>query len=127
MYGTENTLGVRISQLRQDRGWTQKELAGKAGITQNHVSRIEKGRMTPRRGTLTGIAEAFGIKTEDLEALAKVPEKNIEDRLAKEDPELAALISQIPLLSDEQRDALRITLRSMVAHQKVIEFTNAAS
>ncbi len=127
MYGMENTLGVRISQLRQDRGWTQKELAAKAGITQNHVSRIEKGRMTPRRATLSGIAEAFDVQIEDLEALAQVPEKNIEERLAKEDPDLAALISQIPLLSDDQKDALRVTLRSMIAYQKVRQVTGAAS
>lgn len=127
MYGINTTLGVRISQLRQDRGWTQKELAAKAGITQNHVSRIEKDKMQPRRGTLTGIAEAFEIQLEDLEALAQVPGRNIEDQIAKEDPDLAALISQIPLLSPDQRDALRVTLRSMIAYQKVRQVTGAAS
>ena len=121
----DSSLGTRISQLRQDRGWTQKELATKAGITQNHVSRIEKGRMTPRRGTLKGLAEAFQVSVDDLEALATVPEKNIEERLAKEDPDLAALISQIPLLSNDQREALRVTLRSMIAYQKVRQVTSA--
>lgn len=126
MYGTDASLGTRIAQLRQDRGWTQKELAAKAGITQNHVSRIEKGRMIPRRGTLNALAEAFSVNVDDLEALASVPDKNIEERIAKEDPDLAALISQIPLLSDDQRDALRVTLRSMIAYQKVRQVTSAA-
>jgi transcriptional regulator with XRE-family HTH domain len=127
MYGMNTTLGTRISQLRQDRGWTQKELAAKAEITQNHVSRIEKDRMQPRRSTLTGIAHAFGIEVEDLEALVQVPDKNIEERIAKDDPDLAALISQIPLLSSDQKDALRVTLRSMIAYQKVRQVTGAAS
>lgn len=127
MYGSNTTLGKRIAQLRQDRGWTQKELADKAEITQNHVSRIEKDRMKPRRATMKGLAEAFGIRVEDLEALAEVPDSNIEERLAKDDPDLAALISQIPLLSEEQKEALRVTLRSMIAHQKVLEVTRAAS
>ena len=127
MYGSNTTLGKRIAQLRQDRGWTQKELADKAGITQNHVSRVEKDRMKPRRSTLKGLAEAFEIRVEDLEALAEVPDTNIEERLAKDDPDLAALISQIPLLSEEQKEALRVTLRSMIAHQKVLEATRAAS
>lgn len=123
MYGTELSVGTRISQLRQDRGWTQKELADKAGIGSNHVSRIETGKMQPRRSTL----KTFEIDVDDLEALAQVPEKNIEERIAKEDPDLAALISQIPLLSSDQKQALRVTLRSMVAYQKVRQVTGAAS
>lgn len=123
----EMTVGTRISQLRQDQGWTQKEFAEKVGIGANHVSRIETGKMQPRRSTLRSIAEVFGLQLEDLEALAKVPEKNIEERLSKEDPDLAVLISQIPLLSEDQKDALRVTLRSMVAYQKMREFTKAAS
>ena len=83
--------------------------------------------MKPRRSTLTGIAEAFEIRVEDLEALAEVPDANIEESLAKEDPELAALISQIPLLSTEQKEALRVMLRSMVGFQKVRQVTTAAS
>ncbi len=127
MYGLKKTLGLRISQLRHDRGWTQKVLADKVGIGQNHVSRIEKDKMQPRRPTLQAIANAFEIKLEDLEALAQVEGTNIEDKLAKEDPDLAALISQIPLLSSHQKEALRVTLRSMIGFQKVREFTGAAS
>lgn len=127
MYGMEVSVGTRISQLRQDRGWTQKELADKIGIGSNHISRIETGKMTPRRATLKAFAEAFEIKLEDLEALAQVPDANVEERLAKEDPDLAALISQIPLLSEEQKEALRVMLRSMIGFQKVRQVTKAAS
>lgn len=126
MYGVEVNLGTRISQLRQDRGWTQKEFADKVGIGSNHVSRIETGKMQPRRSTLKAISEVFGVSLEDLEALASVPEKNIEERIAKEDPDLAALISQIPLLSDDHREALRITLRSMIAHQKLRQVASSS-
>ena len=127
MYGIEVSIGTRISQLRQDRGWTQKELAEKVGIGSNHVSRIETGKMKPRRSTMKAIADVFEISLEDLEALAQVPDRNIEERIAKDDPDLAVLISQIPLLNSEQRDALRVTLRSMIAYQKVRQVTRAAS
>ena len=126
MYGMEVSVGTRISQLRQDRGWTQKDLADKVGIGSNHISRIETGKMLPRRSTLKAFAEAFEIQLEDLEALAQVPDTNIEERLAKEDPDLAALISQIPLLSGEQKEALRVMLRSMIGFQKVRQVTKAA-
>lgn len=126
MYGLSKSLGLRISQLRQEKSWTQKELAHKVGISQNHVSRIETDKMHPRHSTLKAIAEALEIEIDDLEALARVQETDVSEALAKEDPDLALLISQIPLLSKAQRDALKITIRSMVGYQKVREFTGAA-
>ena len=127
MYGIENNLGLRISQLIHEKGWTQSQLANKVGISQNHVSRLEKNKMTPRRGTLESLADALEVRLEDLESLALVPDKNIGDRLAQEDPDLAILVSQIPLLTEEQKHALRITLRSMIGFQKVREFTTVSA
>lgn len=125
MYGLEKSLGLRISQLRQDRGWTQKDLASKIDITANHLSRIEKDKVQPHRSTLKAIAEAFGIELDDLEALARIAEPDITDKLAKQDPDLAALISQIPILNEQQTEALRVFLRSMIAYQKVRQATDA--
>ncbi len=82
--------------------------------------------MTPRHSTLAAIAEALGIQLEDLESLARVSEPDVSETLAKEDPDLAVLISQIPLLSQPQKDALKVTIRSMVGYQKVREFTAAS-
>lgn len=127
MYGSKNTLGLRLSRLRQDKGWTQKELAGKAGITQNQVSRIEKDKMQPRRSTIQALAAAFEIKAEDLEALALIPDDDASSTLAQEDPELAALFSQVSLLSPAQREAVRVTLRSMIAYQKVRQVTGSVA
>lgn len=125
MYGLEKSLGLRISQLRQDRGWTQKDLAAKIDITANHLSRIEKDKVQPHRSTLKAVAEVFGIELDDLEALAQIAEPDITEKLAKQDPDLAALISQIPLLSEPQTEALRVFLRSMIAYQKVRQVTDA--
>lgn len=127
MHGSKMSLGLRISRLRQDKGWTQKELAGKIGITQNHVSRIEKDKMQPRRSTVKALAEAFEIQPEDLETLASLSEDEISGSLTQEDPDLAALISQIPLLSSAQREAIRVTLRSMIAYQKVRQVTGSVA
>ena len=127
MYGSKNTLGLRITRLRQDKGWTQKELASRAGITENQVSRIEKDKMQPRRSTIKALANAFEIGFEDLEALALISDDDASVQINQSDPDLAALISQIPLLSEQQKDALRVTLRSMIAYQKVRQATGAAA
>lgn len=128
MFGSKQTLGLRISRLRKDKGWTQKDLADKAGITQNQVSRIEKDKMQPRRSTIQALAKSFGIKSDDLEALALLPAADDNAaQLAQEDPELAALFSQVSLLSDAQREAVRVTLRSMLACQRMREVANSAA
>ena len=127
MYGSKMTLGLRVSRLRQEKGWTQKELASKIGITQNHVSRIEKDKMQPRRSTIKALAEAFEIEPDDLETLATMSEEDSSSSLSQEDPDLAALISQIPLLSQAQREAIRVTLRSMIAYQKVRQVTGSVA
>ena len=37
-------LGLRIRQLREHRGWSQRELARRAGIRQATISHLESGR-----------------------------------------------------------------------------------
>lgn len=128
MYGSKQTLGLIISRLRKEKGWTQKELAEKAGVTQNQVSRIEKDKMQPRRSTVQALATAFEVQADDLETLALLPPDNSRSaRLAQEDPDLAALFSQVSLLSTAQREAVRVTLRSMLACQKMREVANSAA
>jgi transcriptional regulator with XRE-family HTH domain len=55
--------GLSIRALRRRRGWTQGELAAKAGVSQASVSRAERGeawRLTVR--TLQRVAEALGAR-----------------------------------------------------------------
>lgn len=39
----ENTTPTPLLKARQEKGWTQKQAASKAGIEQGHYSRIERG------------------------------------------------------------------------------------
>lgn len=59
--------GLRIRQMREARGWTQQELAQKAGVSRPAVTQWESGKTKdPKRGSLLGIAHAFGVTVEDL-------------------------------------------------------------
>ena len=51
-------VGLFIRAQRRQRGWTQQELANRAGVTQPMVARIENGNNT-RLTTLSRIAAAF--------------------------------------------------------------------
>ncbi len=110
------SLGKTIARYRVKRGWTQAQLADHLEMHQNHVNRLENDRMKPRPATLERLAEVFGITIEDLVETAQA---DMPLSWAKEDPELAGLVQQIPLLDDEQKNALRSVLRSMVACQQV--------
>lgn len=52
--------------LRSKSGMTQKEVANKAGIAINLISRYENGYAIPRLNTLEYIAKVFGVKIGDL-------------------------------------------------------------
>lgn len=54
-------LGRQIRETREARGWSQTELAHRAGLRQHAVSRLESGDVVPTLTTLERIAEALGI------------------------------------------------------------------
>lgn len=41
-----------LKEVREKRGWTQRELASRLGLTQTHISGIESGKIVPRYDTL---------------------------------------------------------------------------
>ncbi len=53
-------LGRQILHLRLERGWTQKELADRAGTKQANISRLENGLLNPSVDMLQRVAEALG-------------------------------------------------------------------
>jgi transcriptional regulator with XRE-family HTH domain len=44
-----------IRERRKAKGWSQEELAKKAGLAQRHISAIETGKVVPRYDTLLDI------------------------------------------------------------------------
>lgn len=58
--------GIRIRALRRNLGWTQGELARKAGIRQAMLSHAETGTVRMSPGTAAAIASALGTTVEDL-------------------------------------------------------------
>lgn len=56
-------LGLAIRALRRRARWTQAELAGRAGVSQATVSRVERGELRHQTlNTLSLIAEALGAR-----------------------------------------------------------------
>lgn len=53
--------GQAIQRIRKERGLTQEQLADKAAITSNTVSRLERGLIVPALPTLVDICNALEV------------------------------------------------------------------
>lgn len=58
--------GRFIQRLRQEQGWTQKDLADKIFVTDKAVSKWERGLSFPDIELLIPIADAFGVTVLEL-------------------------------------------------------------
>lgn len=59
-------LGLRIAQLRKERGWTQQELADKLGIAQQTLAHYEVARTRMPASSLPLLANLFSVPVDDL-------------------------------------------------------------
>lgn len=60
------TLGKRIRAARLRKGWTQEELAEKAGLSPTHVSVIERAGNSVKLETFVSICCALGVSADDV-------------------------------------------------------------
>jgi transcriptional regulator with XRE-family HTH domain len=71
-----------LKDAREKRGWTQRDLASRVGLTQTHISGIESGKIVPRYDT---ILELVRILDHDLlmvpRALVPVVQSLIRDHM----------------------------------------------
>lgn len=56
----------RIKVLREERGWTQTELARRLGVTRNGVNSWEQGLCMPSPSCLVELARVFSVSTDYL-------------------------------------------------------------
>src|SRR6266540_2003321 len=62
------TFGGLVRHLREERGWTQEQLARLAGITVTSISNLERGAtVLPNAETVEGLAAAFGLDPEEMD------------------------------------------------------------
>lgn len=102
---TEN-LAKRLSHLREERRWSQKELAKKADLTQAAISQYESGDRAPRQDALVSLARAFGVSVDYLLA-----EDEADDPL--EDPELQIMFRNLQGMSPELRRVIKENIQRL--------------
>lgn len=69
----ENTTAYRVRMLRQDRDWSQKELADKLFVAHSQISRLESGETTNISSSLlVSLSKVFHVSTDYLLCLTPV-------------------------------------------------------
>ena len=120
-------IGARVDRLRVERGYSQTELARRAGLTQSHLNRILHGHRPIYPVPLRALAEALGVEEAVLTADTVQPptlrmlEGRGEPRELRRNSRLGAeamaLRGQVRALEQELREArardarLRASLR----------------
>jgi transcriptional regulator with XRE-family HTH domain len=60
------TLGQRIKEIRQQKGYSTTELANEVGVTRAMIVRYESDKADPRVLTATCIADVLGVSLDYL-------------------------------------------------------------
>jgi transcriptional regulator with XRE-family HTH domain len=85
MVNCEQAASRILHQVREKRGWTQRDLACRIGLTRTHISGIESGKIVPRYDTLLPLLELVRILDRDLlmvpRALVPVVQSLLRDHL----------------------------------------------
>lgn len=65
------SIGQRIRAAREQKGWTQEDLANRTGIARANIARLESGRHAPKIETLRRVAASLKL---DAASLLKMPD-----------------------------------------------------
>lgn len=92
--------GIRIKEIRRNKGLTQKQLGEKCHIAESTIRRYESGNLNPKIETLQKIADALGCDIFDLteiqtEPLSPEQEKKLEAQNRADEKDIAKDIENI--------------------------------
>jgi transcriptional regulator with XRE-family HTH domain len=62
----QQRLGAQLRHWRLKRGWSQEELAARAGRHWTYVGGVERGERNPTIQVISALAKALGISIRDL-------------------------------------------------------------
>lgn len=82
----QQALGLRVRELRAERGITQEEFAEQCGVFRTYMSRVESGKANPTLTMLYVFAEALSVTVQVLlewPTVTSVPKVRSKVKLAR--------------------------------------------
>ena len=62
----KSVFGTAVRSLREDRGYSQEQLAERAGLHRNYVGGVERGERNIALENIVKLAQALSVRTRDL-------------------------------------------------------------
>lgn len=106
-------LGDRIRERRKDRGWTQRDLAARANVSQTRLSKYENGTHQVPLGALIRLARALAVPVDAL-----LPDTGDMPR-EPQDVELLARLRSLMALGAEEKAVACSLLDTVLAMQQI--------
>ncbi|WPX08227.1 helix-turn-helix domain-containing protein [Anaerocellum danielii] len=78
------SIGQKVKQLREAKGWSINQLGLYAGVTPSTIARMEKGESEPPISTLLRIAKALNVSLEELLSESEQIKLGDEELVSKE-------------------------------------------
>ncbi|MBS0339822.1 MAG: helix-turn-helix transcriptional regulator [Proteobacteria bacterium] len=109
-----DTIGSRLKAVRQEKGWSQLQLAEAAGVSQSAIGNIESGqRKRPR--DLVSIGAALGVSAEWLETGKSESERPVLRLVgADQPPTVRDVVEQLAAIARKERPTLRKNLGNLL-------------
>jgi transcriptional regulator with XRE-family HTH domain len=111
---SNSTLGQRIKRMRQERNWSQAELAKQLQVHQKQISGYERGIHIPSTEVLIRMAQEFNCS---LDYLAF---ENREDsaRVSISDRDLLTKLEEIEKLPEQDRTTIKAVLETFLVKRR---------
>jgi transcriptional regulator with XRE-family HTH domain len=120
---TAMTLGEKIKQLRQEKGYSQTFLEKRSGVNSKLLSKYENGRIIPTADTLRKIAEGLDISADYL-IFDNVPK---DGRCQLNDLELFERFKEVERMDSENRKMIVNLIDAVIIKTKVQQAIKPAS
>ena len=104
-------IGMIVRHHRKTVGWTQSQLAAKAGLSIEMINRIERGRVVPSLRTVESLAGLFGLPVRDMFGVGRF------EATAGRDDGLTRLIGRVSGLDPEELDWIDDLVRVALARK----------
>ncbi|OXS70203.1 hypothetical protein B1B04_18745 [Lysinibacillus sp. KCTC 33748] len=106
-------IGKRIISLRENKGWTQRELANRVSLNVSVMNRIELNERPVKDSELINLANVLGVSTDyllgrtDTPALTHDEQDEAEFQAFANNPELNVFYKELPESEEEAVKRLR--------------------
>jgi len=66
-------IGQKIKNLRNERGWSQQEVASRLGVRQSYINDLENGRQKPSNIICFALSDLFRVPVTDIYPDIEIP------------------------------------------------------